>query len=133
MKKKEIFFPFRKFADEPKCKCLCVFPKCGSRVKPCVCCVQSSDSRFSNACGEPMAPPHLATQRPGLKAQSSHAAAQTDYLAVVVNHWCVGSKVPHMPQGQNIHVVGKANTKSSCHRVRCISFSSWKPHGLCYV
>lgn len=80
------FFPFGKFADEPKCKCLCVFAKCGSRVKPCVCCVQSSDSRFSNACGEPMAPPHLATQRPGLKAQSSHAAAQTDYLAVVVNH-----------------------------------------------
>jgi hypothetical protein len=71
-------FPFRKFADEPKCKCLCVFAKCGSRVKPCVCCVQSSDPRFSNPCGEPMPPPHLATQRPGLKAQTSHAAPQTE-------------------------------------------------------
>jgi hypothetical protein len=68
LKKKEIFFPFRKFADEPKCKCLCVFAKCGSRVKPCVCCVQSSDSRFSNACGEPMAPPPC---NPKAWAQSS--------------------------------------------------------------
>jgi hypothetical protein len=90
VEKEGIFFPFRKFADEPKCKCLCVFAKCGSRVKPCVCCVQTSDvqtsdPRFSNACGEPMAPPALAIQRPGLKAQTSHAAPQTDYLAVV-NH-----------------------------------------------
>jgi hypothetical protein len=64
------FFPFRKFADEPKCKCLCVFAKCGSRVKPCVCCVQSSDPRFSNACGEPMAPPTLQLKGLGSKLKA---------------------------------------------------------------
>lgn len=72
--KRRKFFPFRKFADEPKCKCLCVFAKCGSRVKPCVCCVQSSDvqtsdPRFSNACGEPLVPPPC---NPKAWAQSSN-------------------------------------------------------------
>jgi hypothetical protein len=52
-----------------------VFAKCGSRMKPCVCCVQSSDvqssdPRFSNACGEPMAPPPLQPKGLGSKLKA---------------------------------------------------------------
>jgi hypothetical protein len=136
LKKKEKNFHLENLLMNQSASVFCVCAKCGSRVKPCVCCVQSSDvqssdPRFSNACGEPMAPTPC----------NPKAWAQTSNLTCFSPDRLPSSSQPLMCRLRYLTchkcrtsmLLGKLTQNPPATGVHCTSFSSWKPHGLCYV